>query len=179
MAMTPLPTPAPSRGQPPAEFVANADAMVAALPTFVTEANALQTALLTTQDEVEATQVLAAANQAAAAISETNAANSAAAASAASGALGLTAVVVTGTSQAATAGNLYILQNVATTTVTLPVAPSNGHVVGVLVANGISTNIIARNGKNIQNIAEDLTIDSDYATVILRYIDSTTQWSII
>ncbi len=172
MTMSTLPTPAPSRGQPPTEFVTNADALVAALPTFVTEANALQA-------DVVAKQVAAAANQAAAAVSETNAANSAAAASAASGALGLTAVVVTGTSQAATAGNLYILQNVATTTVTLPVAPSNGHVVGVLVANGISTNIIARNGKNIQNIAEDLTIDSDYATVILRYIDSTTQWSII
>lgn len=172
MAMTPLPTPAPSRGQPPADFVTNADAMVAALPTFVSEANALQI-------DVAAKQTAAAASQVAAALSETNAANSAAVANAATTALGLTAVAVSGTSQTATAGNMYVLQNVAATTVTLPAAPSPGAVVGVLVANGISTNTIARNGKNIQNIAEDMTIDSSYATVILKYIDSTTQWSII
>lgn len=41
MAITALPTP-PSRQQPEATFATNADAFLGALPTFVTEANALQ-----------------------------------------------------------------------------------------------------------------------------------------
>ncbi|NCC85781.1 MAG: hypothetical protein EOM03_16915 [Clostridia bacterium] len=40
MAITPLPTP-PSRAQAPANFSSTADAFIAALPTFTTEANAL------------------------------------------------------------------------------------------------------------------------------------------
>ena len=40
MSITALPTP-PARSQAPATFITNADAFIAALPTFVTEANAL------------------------------------------------------------------------------------------------------------------------------------------
>ena len=69
MAITALPTP-PSR-QDPTNFPTRADAFMAALPTFATEATALQV-------DVNAKQMAAAASQAAAATSETNAAASAA-----------------------------------------------------------------------------------------------------
>lgn len=76
MAMTALPTP-PQRGQSQSVFSSNADAFLAALPTFVTEANALQTDV-TSKQSTATTQATNAANSAtAAANSATAAANSA------------------------------------------------------------------------------------------------------
>ena len=171
MAITSLPTP-PTR-QDPNTFASRGDAFLAALPTFVSEANSLAS-------DVNS-------KQAACSLSETNAANSATASSAAataalsavSGAIGLNTVAVTGTSQAAVASNLYVLQNAATTTVTLPASPVAGSVVAVLVANGRIDNVIARNGKQIQGMAEDMTLDNASASVLLRYVDSTSQWRLV
>jgi len=84
--------------------------------------------------------------------------------------------IVTGTTQAAVSGNQYVLTNVAATTVTLPAAPSAGAVVWITVANGLATNVVARNGSNIQSLAEDLTLNSRYAAVQLRYADATRGW---
>lgn len=69
MAITALPTP-PSR-QDPTNFATRADAFMAALPTFATEATALQA-------DVNAKQAAAASSRTEAATSETNAAASAA-----------------------------------------------------------------------------------------------------
>lgn len=87
--------------------------------------------------------------------------------------------VVTGTTQAATAGNHYVLTNVAATTVTLPATPSAGDVVWVTVGNGLTTNVVARNGNNIQSLAENLTLDAPYAAVQMRYINSTIGWTFV
>lgn len=92
---------------------------------------------------------------------------------------GLAINIVTGTTQAATSNNLYVLTNVAATTVTLPASPSDGDTVGILVANALTTNSVDRNGKSINGLAENLTIDSAYAAFQLRYIDSTRMWRII
>ena len=78
MAITPIPTPVPQRSDP-ANFPARADAVMTALPTFVTEANALQV-------DVNNKQSLAANSQAAALQSELNAQASASAAAASSAA---------------------------------------------------------------------------------------------
>lgn len=102
-----------------------------------------------------------------------------AALSAVSGAIGLNTVAVTGTSQAAVTSNLYVLQNAAATTVTLPASPVAGNVVAVLVANGRIDNVIARNGKQIQGLAEDLKLDNASASVLLRYVDATSQWRLV
>jgi hypothetical protein len=87
--------------------------------------------------------------------------------------------VVTGTTQAATASNHYVLTNVAATTVTLPGSPSAGDVVWVTVGNGLTTNVVARNGNNIQSLAEDLTLNATYAAVQMRYINATIGWTFV
>ena len=84
--------------------------------------------------------------------------------------------IVTGTTQSASANNHYVLTNASATTVTLPASPAAGDVVWVTVANGLTTNVVARNGKNINSIAEDMTIDNAYAGVQLRYADTTKGW---
>lgn len=86
-------------------------------------------------------------------------------------------VVVSGTSFSATAGNHYVLTNAAATTGTLPASPVAGDVIWVTVANGRTDNLLARNGRNIQSLAEDLTMNLSYLALQLRYINSTIGWS--
>jgi hypothetical protein len=84
--------------------------------------------------------------------------------------------IVSGTSQAAVANAHYVLTNASATTVTLPASPAAGAVVWVTVANGRVDNVIARNGQNINSLAENMTIDNAYAGVQLRYADATRGW---
>jgi hypothetical protein len=84
--------------------------------------------------------------------------------------------VVTGTTQTAVANTHYVLTNASATTVTLPGSPSAGDEVWVSVSNGRVDNVIAGGGSDIMNIGEDLTIDNAYATVRLRYVNSTLGW---
>jgi hypothetical protein len=63
-----------------------------------------------------------------------------------------------------------------TATVTLPASPTISDTIYVTVANGLVTNVVARNGKNIQGLAEDLTLNSAYASAQLRYSDATEGW---
>ena len=88
-----------------------------------------------------------------------------------------TVSIVAGTTQTAVAGSHYILTNVAATTVTLPASPASGDTVWVTVANSLATNVIARNGNTIMGIAEDMTINALYATVALRYVNSS--WRLV
>lgn len=90
---------------------------------------------------------------------------------------GLTVVIVSAASQAAWVGNHYVLTNVAATTVTLPADPGVGDPVWVTVANALTTNVIARNGKTIMGVAENMTIDAGTATVQLRYVNN--DWKIL
>lgn len=67
-------------------------------------------------------------------------------------------------------------------TVTLPAAPANGDYVEIFDrANTFNTNnlTIARNGSNIESLAEDLTANVNGAAFKLAYADSTTGWQII
>lgn len=85
-------------------------------------------------------------------------------------------VIVSGTTQTAATLKHYVLTNASATTVTLPASPSAGNVVWVTVANGLTTNVIARNGNKINSLSEDMTIDSAFAGIQLRYADSTRGW---
>lgn len=88
-------------------------------------------------------------------------------------------IIVTGTTQAAQAFAHYVLTNAAATTVTLPSAPAAGDLIWITAANGRFDNVIARNGKNIMGAADDVTINDQYATVRLRYVDTTRGWRIV
>jgi hypothetical protein len=87
--------------------------------------------------------------------------------------------VVTGTTQTAAANNHYVLTNAATTTVTLPASPAAGDVVWVTVENGRIDNVIARNGQNIESIADDLLLDDTQASLQLRYVNATIGWVLV
>jgi hypothetical protein len=88
-------------------------------------------------------------------------------------------VVVSGTTQAAVANKHYVLTNAATTTVTLPASPAAGDVVWVTVENGRIDNVIARNGQNIESIADNLLLDDTQASLQLRYVNATIGWVLI
>jgi len=86
-------------------------------------------------------------------------------------------VVVSGTTQTAAAFSQYVLTNVAATTVTLPASPASGDTVWITVTNGLTTNVIARNGQTIMVVSEDMTIDNANATVELRFVNSS--WRLV
>ena len=88
-------------------------------------------------------------------------------------------VVVSGTTQTAVANKHYVLTNAATTTVTLPASPAAGDVVWVTVENGRIDNVIARNGQNIESIADDLLLDDTQASLQLRYVNATIGWVLV
>lgn len=81
------------------------------------------------------------------------------------------------TSTTATANNRYFL-NGATITLTLPASPTAGDTVAISEMGGNADNIIGRNGSNIQSLAEDMTIDTAYASFQLQYVDATIGWAI-
>lgn len=82
-------------------------------------------------------------------------------------------VIVTGTSQNAVSNTDYALSNVAATTLTLPASPANNDIVGVVPINGLKTNVVARNGNLLIGLAEDMTINNQYAPVYFRFISGT------
>ena len=96
------------------------------------------------------------------------------------GVAGLPPVTVSAsTSITAVAGNHYVLTAVTTATVTLPASPTISDTVWITVANSLVTNVVARNGKSIQGIAEDMTLNAPYAAAQLRFSDNTEGWILI
>lgn len=83
-------------------------------------------------------------------------------------------VAVIGTNSAAVRNTLYVLT--ASLTLTLPALPAVGDTVKVSNLSGTTTATVARNGSNIQGLAEDLTIDSLNAAITLVYADATRGW---
>jgi len=83
----------------------------------------------------------------------------------------------------AVAGNGYFVNSTAAArTVTLPASPSAGNIVSVkdyaktALINAIN---IARNGSNINGLAEDVAINNLGGSVTLFYIDATQGWVVI
>jgi hypothetical protein len=89
-------------------------------------------------------------------------------------------VIVTGTTQAATKNNQYVLTNVAATTVTLPSTPAAGDSLYVTSGNGLATNVVAYSGSDkIMGLLENLTINvTTYVTVQFTYLNATIGWAI-
>jgi hypothetical protein len=73
----------------------------------------------------------------------------------------------------------FVNTSTAGFTMTLPSSPTIGQEVAVIDYNGtFDTNnlTIARNGKNIQGLAEDLTVSIERAAFSLVYTDTTQGW---
>jgi len=88
---------------------------------------------------------------------------------------GFTTNVIT-TDTTATANNHYYI-NGSAITLTLPASPTVGDEVRVSLVSADTDNIIGRNGSNIMSAAEDLTLNTAYAIVKLRYVDATIGWA--
>jgi hypothetical protein len=85
-----------------------------------------------------------------------------------------TNVITTNTT--ASANNHYYL-NAATITLTLPASPSVGDEVRISEVAGNTDCVIGRNGSKIMGDASDLTIDTAYLVLSLRYVDATNGWA--
>lgn len=83
-------------------------------------------------------------------------------------------VNVVNTNTAAVKNNLYVLT--ASCTLTCPASPSVGDTFQVSNQSGTTTCVIARNGQPINRLAEDMTINADYSSFYLRYINGTVGW---
>jgi hypothetical protein len=79
-------------------------------------------------------------------------------------------------STTATKDNHYYL-NGATLTLTLPASPNVGDEVRLSEVAGNTDCIVGRNGSKIMGDASDLTIDSAYLVLSLRYVDATIGWA--
>ena len=91
----------------------------------------------------------------------------------------MTMVVETGTTNTAVAGQHIVCTNAGATTVTLPASPSAGNEVRVTVANDLFTNVIDPGTSKLMGSNDDMTINQPYATVWLRYVNSTLGWRIV
>jgi hypothetical protein len=92
---------------------------------------------------------------------------------------GTTLAVITAATVAATAGQHIVLTNAGASTCTLPSSPTAGAFVWVTVGNARADNVVARNGQPIMSLAEDMTLNSQYASIQLRYINATIGWSLV
>ena len=89
--------------------------------------------------------------------------------------IGFTTNVVTSNTTASKNNHYYL--NGSSITLTLPSSPSVGDEVRISEVAGNTNNTIGRNSSNIMGAAEDLTIDTAYLVLSLRYVDSTIGWA--
>jgi hypothetical protein len=89
--------------------------------------------------------------------------------------VGFTTNVIT-SNTTATKDNHYYL-NGSAITLTLPASPSVGDEVRLSEVAGNTDCVVGRNGSNIMSDASDLTIDTAYLVLSLRYVDATIGWA--
>jgi hypothetical protein len=87
--------------------------------------------------------------------------------------------IITTTTHTGASGNHYVLTNVAASTLTLPASPSAGDLVWVTTGNSLTTNVVDRNGNNIEGAASNLTLTASYPSIQLRYINTTLGWMLV
>jgi len=87
------------------------------------------------------------------------------------------AVSIASTSTVSAYANTHYVLIGPSCTVTLPASPVSGDEIWITIANGMGTNVIACNGKTIQTLAEDMTINYATITVKLRYVNA--DWKIL
>jgi hypothetical protein len=63
-------------------------------------------------------------------------------------------------------------------TITLPASPSAGWEVVVVIGGTFTNTVVARNGQNIMGLAENMTIDKEYAAMNFLFVDATRGWRV-
>lgn len=76
-------------------------------------------------------------------------------------------VTHTGTTPTLIVGSLNICTNVAAVTATVPAAMAAGECFSVLFTNGLTTNVLNRNGQNIGGLAENMNVNADTSNLVL------------
>ena len=90
--------------------------------------------------------------------------------------VGFTTNVITSNTTATKDNHYYV--NGSAITLTLPASPSVGDEVRFSEIAGNTNNVIARNSSNIMSSATDLTVDTAFAVLYLRYVDATIGWAL-
>lgn len=62
-------------------------------------------------------------------------------------------------------------------TITLPASPNAGWEVVIVVGNFTNT-VVSRNSQNIMGLAENMTLDIQYAALNFLYVDATQGWRV-
>lgn len=76
-------------------------------------------------------------------------------------------VTHTGTTPTLVVGSLNVCTNVAAVTATVPASMAAGECVSVLFTNGLTTNVLNRNGQNIGGLAENMNVNADTSNLVL------------
>ena len=63
-------------------------------------------------------------------------------------------------------------------TVTLPSSPTAGNEVMIINGGAFTGTIVGRNSSNIMGLAEDMTLDKEYAAMTFLYINTSNGWRI-
>lgn len=72
--------------------------------------------------------------------------------------------------------NDYVVVSTAAQTVTLPSNPLAGVSVTVVVAGTFTDTVVARGGSNIMGLAENITLDKQYAAMQFTFTNTTNGW---
>lgn len=63
-------------------------------------------------------------------------------------------------------------------TITLPASPTEGNEVVIINGGAFTGTVVGRNSSNIMGLAEDMTLDKNYAAMTFIYIDGTSGWRV-
>ena len=63
-------------------------------------------------------------------------------------------------------------------TVTLPSSPTAGNEVVIINGGAFTGTVVGRNGSNIMGLAEDMTLDREYAAMTFIYINASNGWRV-
>ena len=63
-------------------------------------------------------------------------------------------------------------------TVTLPASPTAGNEVMIINGGAFTGTVVGRNSSNIMGLAENMTLDKEYAAMTFLYINASNGWRI-
>ena len=86
---------------------------------------------------------------------------------------------VTASSGGATIGNRTVYCVTADgQTITLPASPTAGNEVVITNGGEFTGTVVGRNSSNIMGLAENMTLDKNYAAMTFIYIDASNGWRV-